>query len=276
MPRNRALSDTGLQLFSQAYQFAGPINKPGCLKSLIHNLFTTDYDKKLDKTALNMKASTSKVLSMLYNIDAIPDIHNKGIANIVALILTNGEKALTVHQVKYNLGFYLNLANKAMKDNDHQTALLIKSAIANHNIHRLKIKLNKSKQKILDTLNQKYGNFNNMHSTHLKEMIDNKEDPYYLPSAMVLHMHMRRNQEYSKAFKSFAHVDTSKLKQQKIHLHEIQNYHYNNHKTTEFELCPIYDTNPLDLKVANQMMSPVKKISINEFLFLLSCNTIRK
>ena len=33
-----------------------------------------------------------------------------------------------------------------MKDNDHQTALLIKSAIANHNIARLKIKLNKSKK----------------------------------------------------------------------------------------------------------------------------------
>lgn len=275
MPRNRALSDTGLQLFSQAYQFEGPINKPGCLKTLIHSLFTTDYDKKLEKTALNMKASTSKVLSMLYNIDTIPDIHNKGIANIVALILSNGEKSLTTNQVKYNLGFYLNLAKMAMEDNDHQTALLIKSAIANHNISRLKIKLNNSKKKILDTLNEKYGTFNNMHSTHLKDMIKNRNNPYFLPSAMVLHMHMRRNNEYSNAFKAFANVDTSKLKKQKKRLYEVQEYHYNNHKTTEFELCPIYDTSPLDLEIAGQMMSN-KKISINQFLFMLSMNTIQK
>lgn len=275
MPRSRALSQTGLELFSQSFAIQRNVKNIGCLKTIIHKLFTTDYDTKLDNTALNMKASTSKVLSMLYNIDAIPDIHNKGIANLVALVLSNGEKPLTIHQVKYNLGFYLNLAKKAMEDNDHQTALLIKSAIANHNIQRLKIKLNKSKQKILDKLNQKYGDFNNMHSTHLKDMINNRTNTRYLPSAMVLHMHMRRTSEYQNAFKTFGNLDTSKLKQQKYHLHEVQSNNYNNHKSTEFELCPIYDTDPLDLIVADRMMTN-KKISINEFLFMLSSNIIRK
>ena len=74
-------------------------------------------------------------------------MHNKGIANLVALVLSNGEKTLTPHQVRYNLGFYLNLAKKAMEDNDHQTALLIKSAVANHNISRLKIKIKQIKTK---------------------------------------------------------------------------------------------------------------------------------
>ena len=105
MPRKRTLSQTGLELFSQALTIQKDINNPGCLRSIIHSLFTTDYDKKLEETALNMKASTSKVLSMLYNIDEIPKMHNKGIANLVALVLSNGEKTLTPHQVKYNLGF---------------------------------------------------------------------------------------------------------------------------------------------------------------------------
>ena len=276
MPRKRALSQTGLELFSQAYMIQKDINNPGCLRSIIHSLFTTDYDKKLEDTALNMKASTSKVLSLLYNIDEIPKMHNKGIANLVALVLSNGEKNLTSQQVKYNLGFYLNLAKKAMENNDHQPALLIKSAIANHNITRLKLKLNKSKQKILDLLNEKYGNFNNMHSNHLKDMIKNKRNPMYLPSAMVLHMHMCRNVEYQNAFRAFGNVDTSKLQEQKYHLHEVQSNNYNTHKQTEFLLCPIYETNPLDLEIADDMKKNNEKMSINEFLFKLSCAIKKK
>lgn len=276
MPRKRALSQTGLELFSQAYMIQKDINNPGCLRSIIHSLFTTDYDKKLEDTVLNMKASTSKVLSLLYNIDEIPKIHNKGIANLVALVLSNGEKILTSQQVKYNLGFYLNLAKKAMENNDHQTALLVKSAIANHNITRLKLKLNKSKQKILSILNEKYGNFNNMHSNHLKDMIENKRNPLYLPSAMVLHMHICRNNEYSKAFKAFGNTDISKLKEQKYYLHEVQNNNYHTHKQTEFQLCPIYETNPLDLAIADDMKKNNEKMSINEFLFQLSCGIKKK
>tara|TARA_B110000008_G_C16959122_1_gene559410 strand:- start:1295 stop:2134 length:840 start_codon:yes stop_codon:yes gene_type:complete len=276
MPRKRALSETGLELFSQAYVIQKDINNIGCLKSIIHSLFTTDYDKKLEHTALNMKASTSKVLSMIYNLDVIPDIHNKGIANLVALVLSNGEKTLTPQQVKYNLGFYLNLADKAMKDNDHQTALLIKAAIANHNITRLKIKLNKSKKKIADLLDERYGSFNNLHSNHLKDMIKNKRNPSYLPSAMVLHMHMCRNVEYQNAFRTFGNVDTSKLQEQKYHLHEVQSNNYHTHKQTQFELCPIYETNPLDLEIADNMKKNNEKISINEFLFKLSCDIKKK
>lgn len=276
MPRKRALSETGLELFSQAYLIQKKINNPGCLRSIIHSLFSTDYDKKLEDTALNMKASTSKVLSMLYNIDEIPKMHNKGIANLVALVLSNGEKNLTSQQVKYNLGFYLNLAKKAMENNDHQTALLIKSAIANHNISRLKLKLNKSKKKILTNLNEKYGNFNNMHSNHLKDMIDNKRNPCYLPSAMVLHMHMCRNVEYQNAFRAFGNVDTSKLQEQKYHLHEVQSNNYHTHKQTEFQLCPIYETNPLDLEIADDMKKNNEKMSVNEFLFQLSCGIKKK
>ena len=206
MPRKRALSDTGIALFTQAYFLENDANKPptvGCLRSLVHKLFTSDYDIKLEDTTNNMRSSTSKVLSLLYSIKKIPEIHNNAISNLVALILSNGEKALTKHQVKYNIGFYLNLAKKAMQTNDHQTALIIKAALSNFHITRLKIKPNKSMKKTLILLEETYGDFKSMHSKHVCDMIKYKNDTDYLPSTMVLHMHLSKNRAYESAYRSF-------------------------------------------------------------------------
>ena len=272
MPRKRALSDTGLALFAQAYFLENDANKPpsvGCLRSLVHKLFTSDYDIKLEDTSKNMRSSTSKVLSLLYSIKKIPEIHNNAISNLVALILSNGEKALTKHQVKYNIGFYLNLAKKAMESNDHQTALIIKAALSNFHITRLKIKPNNSMKKILILLEEKYGDFKSMHSKHVCDMIKNKHDIDYLPSTMVLHMHLSKNRAYESAYRSFGKKN-SNLDVVNYQLHELQSIKYHEHKKTNYELCPIYENNPLDLEVINQL--PSKPKSMNEFLFTLSCN----
>ena len=272
MPRKRALSDTGLALFAQAYFLENDANKPpsvGCLRSLVHKLFTSDYDIKLEDTSKNMRSSTSKVLSLLYSIKKIPEIHNNAISNLVALILSNGEKALTKHQVKYNIGFYLNLAKKAMESNDHQTALIIKAALSNFHITRLKIKPNNSMKKILILLEEKYGDFKSMHSKHVCDMIKNKHDIDYLPSTMVLHMHLSKNRAYESAYRSFGKKN-SNLDVVNYQLHELQSIKYHEHKKTNYELCPIYENNPLDLEVINQF--PSKPKSMNEFLFRLSCN----
>lgn len=272
MPRKRALSDTGLALFAQAYFLENDANKPpsvGCLRSLVHKLFTSDYDIKLEDTSKNMRSSTSKVLSLLYSIKKIPEIHDNAISNLVALILSNGEKTLTKHQVKYNIGFYLNLAKKAMESNDHQTALIIKAALNNFHITRLKIKPNKSMKKTLILLEEKYGDFKSMHSKHVCDMIKNKHDTDYLPSTMVLHMHLSKNRAYESAYRSFGKKN-SNLDVVNYQLHELQSIKYHEHKKTNYELCPIYENNPLDLDVINQF--PKKPKSMNEFLFTLSCN----
>ena len=272
MPRKRALSDTGLALFAQAYFLENDANKPkphGCLKSLVHKLFTTDYDIKLEDTTKNMRSSTSKVLSLLYSIKKIPEIHNNAISNLVALILSNGEKALTKSQVKYNIGFYLNLAKKAMQTNDHQTALIIKAALSNFNITRLKIKPNKGMKKTLILLEETYGDFKSMHSKHVCDMIKYKNNCDYLPSTMVLHMHLSKNRAYENAYRSFGKKNTN-LGVLNYQLHELQSIKYHQHKTTNYELCPIYENNPLELDVIDKF--PKKPTSMNEFLFTLSCN----
>jgi len=272
MPRKRALSDTGIALFTQAYFLENDANKPptvGCLRSIVHKLFTSDYDIKLEDTTNNMRSSTSKVLSLLYSIKKIPEIHNNAISNLVALILSNGEKALTRHQVKYNIGFYLNLAKKAMETNDHQTALIIKAALSNFHITRLKIKPNKSMKKTLILLEETYGDFKSMHSKHVCDMIRYKDNTDYLPSTMVLHMHLSKNRAYENAYKSFGKKNTN-LDVLNYQLHELQSIKYHQHKKTNYKLCPIYENNPLELDVINKF--PSKPITMNEFLHTLSCN----
>jgi len=272
MPRKRALSDTGVALFTQAYFLENDSNKPptvGCLRSLVHKLFTSDYDIKLEDTTNNMRSSTSKVLSLLYSIKKIPEIHNNAISNLVALILSNGEKALTKHQVKYNIGFYLNLAKKAMETNDHQTALIIKAALSNFHITRLKIKPNKSMKKTLISLEEKYGDFKSMHAKHICDMIRYKHDIDYLPSTMVLHMHLSKNRAYENAYRSFG-KKSSNLGVVNYQLHELQSIKYHEHKKTDYELCPIYERDPMELNVIENF--PNKPKTMNEFLFTLSCN----
>jgi hypothetical protein len=278
MPRTRALSETGLALFSQSFIDIEAINPKqlnvGCLRSIVHNLFTSEYDIKLENTSDNMRLASSKVLSLLYSLKKIPEIHNNAITNLVVLILSNGEKTLSSQQVKYNLGFYLNLAKKAINNEDHQTALLVKSAINNFNIMRLKIKPNKKMKKIIQELDDKYGNFKNMHAKHITDMIKHKNDPKYLPSTMVLHMHLSKNKAYAKAFRSFGNIKQGKeLKVVNYQLHEVQSVKYHQHSNTNSALCPIYESNPMELDIAYQIGNTKGcEISINEFLYTLSVN----
>ncbi|RZD41560.1 MAG: hypothetical protein CXT73_04785 [Methanobacteriota archaeon] len=272
MSRTRALSETGVALFSQSYDENNTKKDIGCLRSIVHKLFTSDYDIRLENTSDNMRLASTKVLSMLYSLKKIPEIHNNAISNLVALILSNGEKTLSSQQVKCNIGFYLNLAKKAIKIEDHQTAILIKSAVSNFNIERLKIKPNKNMKKIIKELEDKYGNFKNMHAEHIQDMIENKHNCNYLPSTMILHMHLSKNRAYEKAFRSFGNSNKGDdFKAVTYKLREVQSVKYQQHKKTNNKLCPIYETDPLNLDIAYQIENN-KDLNVSEFLYGLSVN----
>ena len=120
-----------------------------------------------------MKSASKKLLLHLHNNpQKIPTFVDNAIINLVILILSNGDKYLSEQQVKHNVHFYLKLAERAIQENDHQTAILIKCAIENYNVYRLKLKRNKTDQKIIDLLEKKYGNFKNCYSDHLREFLE--------------------------------------------------------------------------------------------------------
>ena len=319
MIKTRTLSDTGRELFSMANPFSPknchknklitkmnswtdiPLDSPqpsprrkstGCInlkkfdfKKIYLDLITTDFDKKLELNLKNMRNASKKLISYLYSKeDYIPDFVNNAITNLVILILSDGEKFLSKQKVKKNIHFYLKLAQFAMKNNDHQTAILVKIALENFNITRLNIKYNKSEEKIKQTLYHRYGGFKDCHGKHIQEILnyyeiihkDYKEKGIkkeYIPSAMILHMHTEKNKAYSKAFTRIGKYP-KKLLDFADTIEQLKKLYYNAFfGQSDVSLTKLYETDPTSLEISKKMMTNRLDCSnITQLLFILSCN----
>jgi len=254
------------------------------LKSVFMDLMSTNFDKKLEINSLTMRKASKKLISYLYNREkSIPYYTNNAITNLVILILSDGEKYLTKQQVKHNIHFYLKLAERAMKEADHQTAVLIKVALQNHNISRLNINYNKGDSKIMTELNYKYGGYRDCHGKHVQEFLDKYEilqrdweekgiDEEWLPSAMILHMHGSRNKQYAKAFTRIGRYPTELIKITD-QLEMLKKYYYKAFfLKKDSELTKIYDTNPENLDIVKEIQKKEETKNITQILFNLSCN----
>ena len=321
MTKLRALSDTGIELFSASNAFSPKhknliftkynswsesdfknnmedidknidknidkdIENVKCfnfkinIKQKFLDFITSDFDKKLESNIINMRNASKKMIKFLHeSYSDIPLYTNNAVTNLIILILTDGEKFLNKQKVKHNIHFYLKLAEKACLTNDHQTALLIKCALENFNITRLKIKLNKGDSKIVDLLNKKYGTFKNCHATHIKEFLEKYNnntdiDPEYIPSVMVLHMHTGRNKSYSKTYTRLGQYPKHLIEMSdKLELLKKQYYH-NYFKNNNAILTKLYKTDPNELtickKLANEKSDDLKYKSIQQLLYILS------
>lgn len=316
MIRNRTLSETGNELFSMTNPFS-PKNKnrdftkmnswteidlsspepsprrksTGCLnlknmdlKKIYLDLMTSEFDKKLELNLKNMRNASKKLLSYLYNKDkVIPNYTNNAVSNLVILILSDGEKYLTKQRVKHNIHFYLKLAEKAMRQQDHQTAILIKLAMQNHNILRLKLKFKKNDQKILDELNYNYGGFKDCHGKHMRHFLDKYTfiqkdwekkgiDKEWIPSAMIVHMHTNRNKAYEKAFTRIGKYPRTLIEQSDT-IEKLKKQYYQAFlKDNDLLLTKLYNTDPNDLQITKEICEKEKCKSISQVLFNLSCN----
>ena len=295
--RKRTLSKNGEELFSVAIESPkyfltkknswnpeSPKNKKkrrhtiSCLPSLnpkkiFMNLISSDFDIKLEEHSKNMKSASKKLLLHLYqNPEKIPQFVDNAIINLVILILSDGEKYLNEQQVKHNVHFYLKLAERAIKENDHQTAILVKCAIENYNVYRLKLKRNKNDQKIIDMLEKKYGNFKNCYSDHLREFLEIVQEYNqmynYIPSAMVLHMHSIRNDRYSKAFRRIGKCPT-KINQYSHTIELFKKLFYNRNSISGDNLTKLYLNVFQDLMFLKDFK---ETDNFKSLLFHLSCN----
>ncbi len=319
MIKTRTLSDTGRELFSMANPFSPknchknklitkmnswtdiPLDSPqpsprrkstGCinfksfnLKKIYLDLITTDFDKKLELNLKNMRNASKKLISYLYSKEnTIPDFVNNAVTNLIILILSDGEKFLSKQKVKRNIHFYLKLAETAMKNNDHQTAILIKIALENFNITRLDIKYNKTETKIRQQLCYRYGGFKDCHSKHIREILDFYEiihNDYnekgikkeYIPSAMILHMHTKKNKAYSKAFTRIGKYP-QKLLDFADTIENLKKLYYNAFfGESGISLTKLYETDPTTLAISEKMLKNKNDCAnITQLLFILSCN----
>ena len=252
------------------------IKKNVNLKKMFLDLFTSDFDKKLESNKKNMRSASIRLLTYLrQNNGKIPNYMNNAVTNIVILILTNGEKFLSAQQVKINVHFYLKLAEKAFLEGDHQTAILIKCVMENHNIKRLNLKLSKIDKEILKTLDYKYGVYNKCYSYHLDdflEKIKNFENlnSNYIPSTMVIDMYSGRTKNPEK-FRRLGKFPKKNINIEKF-LPAINRYYHNNFSDKkDMALTKVYRTNPEDILFVKKL-NPQNSKSLKDILFEMSFN----
>lgn len=247
MSRKHPLSNTGHFLFNQAYKTKVPKN---CIKSIIHNLFTSNYDKEIEETCENMNGASLKLYQYINEYAKIKKLNRTAIYNIIFLILTNGEHSISPQKVKFNIGFYLNLAIKAMNNNDHQTAIIIKASLENKYISNLNIKYNKSMIKKIKLLNERYGYYTDFYLQHICEMYSKYNNSEFIPSTLVILINITRS------LNSKQQSQKNSIKSLNYKLHEICSLKKNSYKNIKTKLCPIYYTETLNLAVTQNILDP--------------------
>ena len=256
MGRKRVLSEEGIKLFNIGFSVPPPSR--GCVKTLLHNLFTSDFDINIDNSSVQMRKASMKLYSFLSKIGrkSIPELIDNAIVNIILLIMLDDEKINKLHRVKYNIHYYTHLAKRAHDEGDHHTAILIKAALENTAIRRLKLKTNKSEKKILQDLETDYGTFMNCNSEHLRHILSAKEEDIenFLPSVMVLLMHLDKTREYAKGYKQMGLVSDRLINVQYQLTHIVEDY-YKHYKDYDMNLIELYIQNPLDNPIMQKQPS---------------------
>jgi len=202
--KNSFIANAGKDLFNGVYYDLNDdcFQQTKGIKSFIYNLFTTDYDDLLERNNLHLKRSSYALLAELKN-KGIPEYVNNSIYNIILDIIYHKEGMRKKKEMKRMFHYYYDLVKLAHKNNDHNTTLIIKCALDHIVIKQLKFKILKSEQKLLNKFKEEYGQFIDCYKNHIKNIMKNKDNlNEFIPSAMVLDMHLKKNNMYTKAFKS--------------------------------------------------------------------------
>jgi|TARA_B110000208_G_scaffold115525_1_gene141775 hypothetical protein len=139
--RKRSLSDEGIYLYLDA---TITIRPKKWYRHLICNLFHTDYDERLFQVLVKSKLST-KALCAEFENPNLPKMLDSAVLNTVKLILQNTN----------DYRFFLDVMQKAFKQNDHQTAHLLYFVLTNKALKR--IKKPKRAQEELERVIRAYG-----------------------------------------------------------------------------------------------------------------------
>lgn len=261
----RTLSSEGCKLFNIGN--TNPTQNLPCLKSILYKLFTTDFDIKLEKSKKSFRLGTCNLYSFLSDKKKhkIPDFFNNAVANLVYLILVDGEKINSRQKIRHNINFYYSLAELAFKNEDHNTVFLLKSALENNAIKRLKLKPLKKHIKLIKQFEETYGTFMSCNASHLKQILKNKDIDSFLPSIVVLLMHLNKTKEYAKCYEKLGTFPGA-LKNKNKELKNICEKYYNYYKKYQDKGIGLYlqDSSELDL------LKEIKGKSVNVKLYNLS------
>ena len=125
-------------------------------------------------------------------LESIPEFMNNAIANIILLILTNESKIANKFEARRNYRFYIDLAKRAYNIKDHNTCIMIMSALNNPAIGRLKLKDRKSDIEFKKNFEEKYGSFRSNCMKHIKQFTNGVFDKSSeIPSLMMMLINLK-------------------------------------------------------------------------------------
>lgn len=269
--RTRTLSLEGQDLFNIGINSRPLKRQHQCWKSLILNLFTTDFDIKLEKSIKTFRKSSCSLYSYLTDREKskIPDFFNNAVANLVYLILVTDDKPNNITKVRHNISFYLSLAHEAFKNGDHNSVILLKAALENTAIKRLKLRKHKKEKLLFDKFEKAYGTFMSCNSKHLEEMLTKKNEvKEYLPSIVIMLMHLNKTKEYAKCYTSIGKFP-KELQNKHDEIQEVASTYYNSYKDFRDRIQELYLKNPEDLTLMKQVKGKCISLKLYEISVLV-------
>ena len=255
--KRRRVSSEGQLLLKLAYtneEILTKKEKPSRskIKNMLCGLFHTDYDNKLENGCTQLYSSGRKLFTFVKDdLEIIPNLMNNAITNIMLLILTNEGRIATKFEARRNYLFYMDLAEKAFKIKDHNTCIMIISAVNNAAIERLKLKKRKKDLQLLENFKERYGEFKSNCIKHIKDFTQgNFDKSLEVPSLMMFLINIKRLNEIEKVIKTQGRKTIIKLQNLLDFYYELFEYEDN------LDFILLYTKNPFE----NEVIKKLKKI----------------
>ena len=195
MTKRRRVSSDGLQLFNMAIMEPPKYSK---VKQMLSCIFGSEYDDRLDEMVNQCREASMQ----LYGYTNFKDINtnkliNNSMYNIIHAVLMKDGTLGSKFDVRRNYQYFMDVAQRASDENDHNTAILIRASLMHYCIQLLKLKPRKKDVELMEKFDKMYGNFRNCYKEHLAHSMNTMDDQFWIPSLMVLNMHKERHKAYA-------------------------------------------------------------------------------
>jgi hypothetical protein len=250
--RRRRVSSEGQLLLKLAYTNEEILTKKPSrskIKTMLCGLFHTDYDNKLENGTTQLYSSGRKLFTFVkHDLEEIPELMNNSITNIILLILTNENRIATKFEARRNYLFYMDLAERAFNIKDHNTCIMIISAVNNAAIERLKFKQRKKDKQLLINFKERYGEFKSNCMKHIKDFTNGQFDKSVeIPSLMMFLINIKRLSEIEKVIKTQGGKTIIKLQHLLDFYYDLFEYE------EDLDFILLYTKSPEENKVIKQL-----------------------
>lgn len=182
------LSTEGKKLYNLAY------DKKPSFRTLIYNLFTSDYDKRLEEVLWKCKISSIALLKKMEH-ENIEQYLDSGIKNAVGAILSTDKKRLTKRRVEQNFRFFSDVMRKAFENRDHQTCMLYWYALSHTYITRLRLKEPSWFAEVYQNITKNYGSEKKNFSKHIRYFNDHGYGRDFIPSLFAVNKFLKSEED---------------------------------------------------------------------------------